>query len=161
MHTKNSDILVWRKPGCASFSTQRGHRAARSTMATLDEQDRRFLGRLESSIATVQAWDADPSLLAECRALIPLQEVSENYTRDDDVLHSGNALFLKHLALFFKERVMTWVNNPPCTKCGSADTESREMRGPETAEEQEGGASRVEGKPRDLSLPYLWRLLWH
>jgi peptide-N4-(N-acetyl-beta-glucosaminyl)asparagine amidase len=108
-----------------------------------DDQDRQFLGRVHAAITTVEAWDADPSVLAECRAQIPLQDIA-NHTREDDVLYRGNALFLKQLTLYFKEKVMTWVNNPPCAKCGNTETTCRTSRGPITLEEKEGGASRVE-----------------
>jgi peptide-N4-(N-acetyl-beta-glucosaminyl)asparagine amidase len=83
-------------------------------------------------------------LLAECRAQIPFQEINNNYARDDDILYRGNALFLKHLTLYFKENVMTWVNQPPCQNCGNQTMESRQTRGPQTQEELDGGASRVE-----------------
>jgi peptide-N4-(N-acetyl-beta-glucosaminyl)asparagine amidase len=115
-----------------------------TTAADDQDQDRRFLGRVQAAIATVEAWDADPSLLAECRAQIPFQDIVASHTREDDVLYRGNALFLKQLTLYFKEKVMTWVNNPPCAKCGNADTTSRTSRGPTTPEEIEGRASRVE-----------------
>ena len=108
-----------------------------------DDQDRQFLGRVQSAIATVEGWDANPSLLAECRAQIPFKDI-QNHTREDDILYRGNALFLKQFTLYFKENVMTWVNNPPCVKCGNTGTESRSTRGPSTSEEREGGASRVE-----------------
>jgi peptide-N4-(N-acetyl-beta-glucosaminyl)asparagine amidase len=113
------------------------------TTTAPDDQDRQFSGRVQAAIATVDAWDADPSLLDECRAQIPFQDIA-NHTRDDDVLYRGNALFLKQLTLYFKEKVMTWVNNPPCGKCGNKETTSRTSRGPTTPEENEGGASRVE-----------------
>lgn len=107
-------------------------------------QDRVFLARVESAIATAKAWDADPTLLAECRALIPFDEISKNFARDDDILYRRNALFLKHLALYFKENVMTWVNKPPCERCGNENMDPRQTRGPQTQEEREGAASRVE-----------------
>jgi len=123
--------------------TQKPQKEAVTMVSPPDDRDQQFLGRIRSAIAMVQAWE-DPTLLAECRAKIPLQEICENYTRNDDVLYRGNALFLKHLTLYFKEQVMTWVNKPPCVKCGNEELESRQTRGPETQEEREGGASRVE-----------------
>ena len=112
-------------------------------MAAPDDQDRQFLGRIQSAIETVQGWE-DSTLLAECRAQIPLDKVNQNYTRHDDELYQGNALFLKHLTLYFKEDVMTWVNKLPCSKCGNEEMDSRPTRGPQTDEERQGGASRVE-----------------
>lgn len=114
----------------------------------IDEQDRNFLSRIQSAIKTVEAWDADSGLLAECRGQIPISELvskKDGATHDDDVLYSGNALFLKRLTRYFKDHVMKWVNNPPCVKCGSDKTEARITRGPQTDEEEQGGASRVEG----------------
>lgn len=119
----------------------------------VDSKEENFLARIRSSIAAVEAWDADPSLLAECRLMIPFDSLMpENdqavnpYFRDDDFLYQGNALFLKRLALFFQKDVMTWVNAPPCEKCGASNDEMAftESRGPNSEEEREGQANRVE-----------------
>ena len=113
-------------------------------------KDEQFLARIRSGIATVEAWDADPSLLAECRLMIPFdrlmpesQQEKSPYFRDNDFLYQGNALFLKRLTLFFQKEVMTWVSAPPCEKCGG-DTECKGTRGPISQEEREGRADRVE-----------------
>lgn len=120
-------------------------------------KDDRFVHRIQSAIQTVQAWDADPALLAECRSLIPFQDlipsspasifcipVASKYQQDDDYLYTGNMLFLKRLTKYFQTDVMTWVNQPPCNVCGAKVMESRGIRGPETQEERQGGATRVE-----------------
>ena len=139
-----------------------------------DDKDQKFAGRIQSGIATVEAWDDDPSLLAECRLMIPFaqlmpelhgqttttttttnnnnnnnnettSEETNPYARDDDFLYQGNALFLKRLALYFQKDVMTWVNAPPCVTCASTESmEHQETRGPQSQEEHEGQASRVE-----------------
>ena len=137
-------------------------------------KDGRFRSKVQSIIATPQAWDADPSLLMECRAMIPFDVLIPNrtvdttndtsnhdeaihagringcmptspYAGDDDWMYQGNVLFLQRLARFFQKDVMTWVNAPDCTSCGAKNPTSTGMRGPETEEEREGGASRVEG----------------
>jgi len=121
----------------------------------MEEKEQKFFDRICSAITTVEAWDADPLLLAECRLMIPFDSLMEGnesvlsqkeslYVREDDFLYSGNALFLKRLALFFQKDVMTWVNNPPCSNCGSKDTECQGIRGPESPAEREGQAGRVE-----------------
>lgn len=119
----------------------------------MENKDETFRARIQRSIATVEAWDADPLLLQECRLMIPfeglmvddgLDEESNPYARDDDFLYSGNALFLKRLAIFFQKDVMTWVNQPPCSACGGTDMEFKEIRGPQSEEEREGQAQRVE-----------------
>ena len=121
--------------------------------AMVDSKDESFLSRIHGTIATVEAWDADPSLLAECRLMIPFEslkpenELDEDpYRRDDDCLYHGDALFLKRLTLFFQKDVMTWVNAPPCENCGAGvdEMEHKESRGPITEEEREGQANRVE-----------------
>ena len=92
----------------------------------------------------MEAWDDDPSLLAECRLLIPFEELMREdspYRQSDDP-QSGDALLLKRLAVHFQKDVMTWVNAPPCPCGGNAV--QKEIRGPVTAEEIEGQASRVE-----------------
>jgi hypothetical protein len=126
-------------------------------------KDERFVSRIQAAIQTVQAWDADPALLAECRALIPFEDLippseakfaipnKSKYHQDDDHLYmntgsSNNTLLLKRLTKYFQTDVMTWVNQPPCRTCGRKEMESRGVRGPETQEEKEGGAGRVEGE---------------
>ena len=123
-------------------------------------KDESLLARIQSAISTVQAWDADRSLLDECRALIPLDILvppadkeptfvaglpKSPYARDDDYLYQGNALLLQRMAYFFQKDVMTWINAPKCSHCGSSDVDHETVRGPLTPEEREGGASRVEG----------------
>jgi hypothetical protein len=129
-----------------------------ATMTAPSSKDDRFVSRIQSAIQTVQAWDADPALLAECRALIPFEDLippsvakfaipnKSKYHQDDDHLYAGNALLLKRLTKYFQTDVMTWVNQPPCRICGRKEMESRGVRGPETQEEQDGGAGRVEGE---------------
>ena len=129
-----------------------------STTQEEADRDKRFLSCIQSAIQTVQAWDADPILLAECRALIPwkdlippvaafgMPETKSKYQQDDDYLYSCNALLLKRLTKYFQTTVMTWVNQPPCRTCASTEMESKGSRGPQTHEEIQGGASRVEGK---------------
>ncbi len=57
----------------------------------------------------------------------------------------SNAIFLQRLCRWFQS-YMSWVNAPPCSVCGSTDCEMKTVRGPETQEELEGMAKRVEGK---------------
>lgn len=67
------------------------------------------------------------------------------YQTDKDHLYEGNILFLKRLAVYFQKDVMTWVNQPPCHQCNSTKhMQAQETRGPQSLEEQEGQASRVE-----------------
>jgi len=68
------------------------------------------------------------------------------YFVDDDDLYESDDLLLKRLALFFQKSFMKWVNNPPCSICGSTETQCQGTRGAETLEEHDGGASRVECK---------------
>ena len=115
-----------------------------------------FKSRISSGFATVQGWEKDQSLLDEVRASIPLdelmpdragsarQEEKSPYANDDDSEYEEDDLLLKRLALYFQRDVMTWVNQPPCVQCGNADTQSAGTRGPESADEREGGAARVE-----------------
>jgi hypothetical protein len=43
---------------------------------------------------------------------------------------------------------MNWVNTPPCAVCGCKECEMKTVRGPETPEEKDGQAKRVEGKKK-------------
>jgi hypothetical protein len=136
-------------------------------MTTQASKDDSFVHRIQSAIKTVQAWDADPTLLSECRALIPFQDlippspvsifcipVASKYQQDDDYLYTGNGLFLKRLTKYFQTDVMTWVNQPPCAVCGAKEMESRGVRGPETQEERQGGAARVERESQYINDSY-------
>ena len=70
--------------------------------------------------------------------------------RDDDAEWEGDDLLLKRLTLYFKQEVMTWCNQPPCSNpnCTGNDDgkqmESIGTRSPETNDEINGHASRVE-----------------
>jgi thiol-disulfide isomerase/thioredoxin len=110
-----------------------------SNSSSSNDLNRRFLARVESAVQTAKAWDADTQLLAKCRAMIP------TFPLDDDCSHlvSPNARYLLGLARYFKSQ-MTWVNNPPCEHCALTETSLQTVRGPETVEEREGDASRVE-----------------
>mmetsp|Transcript_16053 Transcript_16053/g.40253 ORF Transcript_16053/g.40253 Transcript_16053/m.40253 type:complete len:1064 (+) Transcript_16053:731-3922(+) len=55
----------------------------------------------------------------------------------------SNAIFLQRLCRWFQS-YMSWVNAPPCSVCGCTDMEMKTVRGPETPEEVEGMAKRVE-----------------
>ena len=73
------------------------------------------------------------------------------YYRDDDINYEGDDLLLKRLTLYFKQEVMKWCNQPPCsneTCTGNDDGKKMQTtgipRGPITHEEKTGGASRVE-----------------
>ena len=55
-----------------------------------DEEAVAFRKRIESAVATVQAWDADPDLLAECRAQIPLDRLRRDENNATDA--AGSAL---------------------------------------------------------------------
>jgi hypothetical protein len=120
----------------------------------ISEDDQKFLERVRSSLKTVQQWDADPELLQECRNQIPWEELrgndgdendGNNFSSEDRLLDSSNALFLQRLCRWFPKQVMTWVNTPPCKDCGAKDCEMKTVRGAETEEEKDGEAKRVEG----------------
>lgn len=117
----------------------------------ITDKDRAFARRLANATLTVQAWDDDPSLLAEIRALLPWDDLRDergpyaDVPKDDMRFpHNANARFVQRLARFFPRDFMTWVNQPPCSVCGNHTTEYQQTRGPETAEESTGGAQRVE-----------------
>lgn len=110
--------------------------------------DESFRNRIQGAIQTAQAWEDDPMLLAECRAIIPweaLRDESGEFAQEKDrkLFLSKDARFVQRLARYFKSS-MTWVNNPPCCKCNGTETVHKEMRGPTTVEEREGQATRVE-----------------
>ena len=116
-------------------------------MGTVDDQ--KFKERIESSMRTVQNWE-NVEWLKECRAMIPwddLRNCTGPYSRPEHdrlLADNSNALFLQRLCRWFP-KFMTWVNAPPCVKCGCKECEMKTVRGPETEEENEGNAKRVEG----------------
>jgi len=110
------------------------------------EEQQAFRKRLDSTLATVQAWDADETLLAECRAQIPFGTLRDDdgpHSRPQDAALSLQHRFVQRLARYF-QHMMTWVNQPPCATCGGA-TAQRTVREPESVGvERLGQASRVE-----------------
>ena len=137
--------------------------AARSLIPGLAEEDQKFLDRVQGSLRTVIRWEEDKDLFKECRAQIPWKELVDDYdyemnnnneinekylNYDVDRLLRGtggdsSALFLQRLCRWFPT-FMSWVNAPPCKVCGCEDMEMKTVRGPETTEELEGQAKRVE-----------------
>ena len=130
-----------------------------------EEKDKKFLQRIQNTIQIVQAWDADPYLWQ-----IPWDELrcvggtggkpnTSAYIRpDEDYRLSGNALLLQRLCRYFRKS-MTWINAPNCMHCKSKDhCTFLSVRGPETQEEREGNASRVEGQYRtgNTSIDSAW-----
>jgi peptide-N4-(N-acetyl-beta-glucosaminyl)asparagine amidase len=122
-----------------------------------DGDNGRFQARIDAAIATVRAWE-DPGLLREIRSGIPLDVLRDDtgpYSEPRDVLlatgwgGSTNLKCLQRLARYFKS-TMTWVDRPPCEHPSCAnDTKSEMMehvrtRGPESQQEREGRAMRVE-----------------
>ncbi len=111
--------------------------------------DQKFKERIQSSIHTVQNWET-VEWLQECRDIIPWDDLRNEtgpYSRPEQdrlLADDSNALFLQRLCRWFP-KFMTWVNAPPCSKCGSKDCEMKTVREPETEEEKEGNAKRVEG----------------
>lgn len=111
----------------------------------LSEEDKKFFERVQSSVKTVLNWE-DVEVIKLCREQIPwkvLQNSNGKFSRPQDRYLQGDALFLQRLCRWFPT-FMNWVNAPPCKVCGCTDTEFQTVRGPESEEEKEGQARRVE-----------------
>ena len=103
--------------------------------------DDTFRRRLESTLVTVQRWDADPNLLRHCRQRI--------FAKKSTFCPNGSIdtrSFLQHFVKYFKEHILVWCNKPSCTSCGQNgdNMEGVGSRGPLTLQEKHGEASRVE-----------------
>jgi hypothetical protein len=127
----------------------------------LSEEDQKFLERIQNSLKTVQNWDSDTKLFEKVRAnVIPWDDLRNNtgpYSKPEDRLFvQSNALFLQRLSRWFPS-FMSWVNAPPCVKCGCKECEMKTVRGPETEEEKEGGAKRVEGAFKRNGVSFFFR----
>ena len=120
-----------------------------SKMEPVDDQ--KFKERIQSSIRTVQNWE-NVEWLKDCREVIPwedLRNATGPHSRPDQdrlLADNADAIFLQRLCRWFP-KFMSWVNSPPCVQCGCTECEMKTVRGPETEEEKEGSAKRVEGKP--------------
>ena len=121
--------------------------------------DEKFKERIKSSLRTVQSWET-VEWIKDCRAIIPwedLRNATGPYSRPEEdralVEEGANAIFLQRFCRWFP-KIMTWVNAPPCAVCGSKDCEMKTVRGPETEEEIEGNAKRVEGKSQNGCLQW-------
>ena len=128
-----------------------------SAPITTGDDDQKFHQRISAVLETVQDWDHDIETLKQCRSVLPWSELRDPYGKysskqqeeeqqqQDRLLDSANAIFVQRLCRWYKHDFMTWVNNPPCKICASTTTQFKETRGPESQEEKDGGASRVEG----------------
>jgi hypothetical protein len=116
--------------------------------------DVKFKERVLASLRTVQNWET-VEWIKDCRNVIPwgdLRNATGPYSRPEEdrlLADDANAIFLQRFCRWFPT-IMTWVNTPPCVKCGCKECELSTVRGPETEEEIEGQAKRVEGKPISL-----------
>jgi Transglutaminase-like superfamily len=104
--------------------------------------DEEFRRRLESTVRTVQQWDADADLLRQCRQRILSPAVRPHWGAPGVRARD----FLQQFVRYFKEHVMVWCHQPACILCGQTgdNMEARGSRGPVTAAERHGAASRVE-----------------
>ena len=126
------------------------HHHPTMTTPVYQQTDEKFMSRLNTSILTVQAWDDDPTLLQECRLVLPWEDLRNetgpyaDYHKDALRFDNPNIRFLQRLARYVQRDFMTWVNQPSCANCGSLSLHYQTSRGPETTEEVQGNASRVE-----------------
>lgn len=124
--------------------------------------DYQFKERIQSSVRTVKNWE-NVEWLEACRKIIPWDELRNstgpysNPENDRLLADNSNALFLQRLCRWFP-KFMTWVNAPPCVECGCKECEMKTVRGPETEEEKEGNAKRVEG--RTLACLYRFSMIY-
>lgn len=88
------------------------------------------------TISTTCSGVSDPFVCSEKEWMIPSTE--EEVDEDLDIL------LLRRLTKYFQKEVMSWVNAPACSSCGFEGTEHAGVRGPETEDEKQGGAGRVE-----------------
>eukprot|EP00580_Thalassiosira_gravida_P016583 CAMPEP_0201663636 /NCGR_PEP_ID=MMETSP0494-20130426/5360_1 /ASSEMBLY_ACC=CAM_ASM_000839 /TAXON_ID=420259 /ORGANISM="Thalassiosira gravida, Strain GMp14c1" /LENGTH=1060 /DNA_ID=CAMNT_0048142267 /DNA_START=184 /DNA_END=3366 /DNA_ORIENTATION=+ len=143
------------------------HRRIESSIRTAKqwESDKSLLAEIRASIPirelvpelvceTEAQWRLYLNKTADGEAKEEAAGDSVNYRTScfekDDAYWEGDDLFLKRLTRYFKQEVMKWCNQPPCSNpnCkGNEDgkqMESKGVRGPETEAEKVGQAGRVE-----------------
>eukprot|EP00624_Nannochloropsis_granulata_P005984 evm.model.NODE_43026_length_43751_cov_20.433773.2 len=105
-----------------------------------------MMGRLQSGRSTILAYQA-PALKNKALSTIPVAALHARamMTGSDpqrNPLHFQDAL-LRELLAWFKHDFFSWVNNPPCERCGATDTTLLGGAAP-TPAESAGKAGRVE-----------------
>jgi len=105
-----------------------------------------MMGRLQSGRSTILAYESG-ALKNKALSTIPLavlhaRAMAEGGDPQRNPLHFQDAL-LRELLAWFKHDFFSWVNNPPCERCGATDTTLVGGAAP-TPTESAGKAGRVE-----------------
>ncbi|KAI9652726.1 MAG: peptide-N4-(N-acetyl-beta- glucosaminyl)asparagine amidase [Alyxoria varia] len=119
-----------------------------------DERSRRFRNQLHLLSKTPCNWE-NPGLLDEAMKSVPLQQIYTEAEDDHQMLKATaeslgkrkpqwgyQDCVVKALLKWFKGTFFTWVNNPPCSRCGSPTVACGTVA--PTAEEVALSGSRVE-----------------
>jgi hypothetical protein len=135
-------------PALALLATFRQAAYAQQTLGfdQRSQEAAEMMGRLQSGRNTILAYEA-PALKNKALSTIPLamlhaRAMAAGGDPQRNPLHFQDAL-LRELLAWFKHECFTWVNNPPCERCGATDTTLVGGAVP-TPAESAGKAGRVE-----------------
>lgn len=109
--------------------------------------ERAMIGRLESTLARVQMYERQ-ELQDAALQCIPVSTLHDRVRAESAALAPASPEYedelLRQLVHWFKREFFTWMNAPACSVCRAPDTQLVQTDGPQTPEEVQGEAGRVE-----------------
>lgn len=108
------------------------------------EKEPEMLSRLHAGLGRVLQYE-DPSMQQAARMHIPIERLKRDAALAvSDSNSSMDEALVRQLLHWFKAEFFTWTNQPKCSSCGNEKTRYLRTEGPQSDDEIQGNASRVE-----------------